>query len=176
MMNISKIFKSNLTQLVFLGILVALQVILNRLSFGPTMVKVSLSFIGSCLLGYFFDPFWAGVGGGVSDLLTSAIFGQEGGFFPGFTLSAILAAVIYSIFFKERRVKVWQVVSAVLLVTLIVNVGLNTFWLHLMYGLNFKAALMMRMTKELIVPWIQMVVVYIVLNAIARVKIEKYFR
>ena len=175
-MNSKRISGSELTQLVFLGILVALQVVLNRLAVGPTMVKVSLSFIGSALLGYFFNPFWAGVGGGVSDLLTYAIFGQEGGFFPGFTLSAILAPVIYSLFFREKKVKLWQIVAAVLLVTLIVNLGLNTLWLHLMYGMNFKAALSLRLVKELITPWLQMLILYFILNALGRVKIEKYFK
>lgn len=169
-------FNSELTQLVFLGIIVALRIVLSRFTIGPTMIKVGLSFVADALLGYFFNPFWAGVGGGVSDLLTSALFGQEGGFFPGFTLSAILAPVIYSCFFKSRQVKLWQIIVSTLLVTLIVNLGLNTLWLHLMYGLNFKAALLTRLAKELITPWLQILVLYLLLNALARVKINKYLR
>ena len=42
-----------------------------------------------------------------------------------------------------------------------------------MYGLDFRAALIQRAPKELIVPWIQMVVIYFVLEALSRVKIKK---
>ena len=53
------------------------------------------------------------------------------------------------------------------------NIGMNTLWLHIMYNLDFKAALIQRLPKETIVPWIQMVVIYFVLQAISRVKIKK---
>ena len=42
-----------------------------------------------------------------------------------------------------------------------------------MYGMNFNAALIQRLPKETIVPWIQMVISYFVLQAVSRVKIKK---
>lgn len=166
-------FKLKLQDLVFLALLVAINIILQKISFGPTYLKVGLGFIGSTLLGYYFGPLWGGIGAGASDLLSSAIFGQEGGFFPGFTLSAIVAAVIYGLFLYKKDIKIWRIVAATILVTIIVNIAMNTYWIHIMYGLNFKAALISRLMKESIVPWIQMVVIYIVLQALQRVKIRK---
>lgn len=166
-------FKLKLQDLVFLALLVAINIILQKISFGPTYLKVGLGFIGSTLLGYYFGPLWGGIGAGASDLLSSAIFGQEGGFFPGFTLSAIVAAVIYGLFLYKKDVKIWRIVASTILVTIIVNIAMNTYWIHIMYGLNFKAALISRLMKESIVPWIQMVVIYIVLQALQRVKIRK---
>ncbi|MGQ5709878.1 folate family ECF transporter S component [Lactobacillus sp. PSON] len=162
-----------LRDLILLGIVVAMKVVLNQFSFGPAMVKVGLGFIGNVLLGYLFGPIWGAVGGGVSDLVASALFGQQGGFFIGFTLSAIVGPFIYGLFFYQKPIKIWRIIVATLLVTLIVNVGMNTMWVHILYGLDIRAALVQRAPKEIIVPWLQMIVSYFVLRAVSRVKIRK---
>ncbi len=168
-----EIVKTDLQRLVLLGIIVAIKIILEQFSFGPAMVKVGLGFIGSVLLGYLFGPLWGSVGGGISDLVSSAIFGNQGGFFIGFTLTAMAGPLIYALFFYHKSVRIWRIVTATLLVTLIVNVGMNTFWVHLLYNVDFKVALFERLPKEIIVPWIQMFITYFVLQAISRVKIKK---
>lgn len=165
--------KIDLQGLVLLGLLVAMNIVLQKLSFGPATVKVGLGFIGNIMLGYYFGPFWGGIGGMLTDLLTSVIFGFEGGFFPGFTLSAIVAVVIYGFFLFQKPVKIWRITAATLLVTIIVNVLMNTYWLHILYGLNLKAAFTQRVLKEAIVPWLQIIIGYIVLKALQRVKIKR---
>lgn len=172
-MSIKKWLDINLQELVLLGIIVAMKIVLAQISFGPATVKVGLGFIGNVLLGFLFGPIWGAVGGGVSDLVTSALFGQQGGFFIGFTLSAIAAPFIYGLFFYQQKVKIWRIIVATVLVTLIVNIGMNTLWVHVMYNLDLKAALVQRLPKELVVPWLQMIITYFVLEAISRVKINK---
>ena len=171
-----KLRKLNLQEPIFLGILTALDLFLQKLSFGPVMVKVGLGFIGASLLGYFFGPWWASVGALACDLLSSALFGQEGGFFIGFTISAMLSAAIYGAFYYERPVKIWRIVAATLLVTVIVNILLNTLWLHLMYGLAWRAAFVTRLPKELLVPWLQMAVSYLVLKAVAQIDAKRLLK
>ncbi|MBA1395210.1 folate family ECF transporter S component, partial [Lactobacillus sp. XV13L] len=100
-------------------------------------------------------------------------FGNQGGFFIGFTLTAMMGPFIYGLLFYQKPVKVWRIILATLLVTVIINIGLNTYWLHLLYGLDLRAALVQRLPKEAISPWIQMVVDYFVLTALARIKIKK---
>lgn len=172
-MNTKKILRTDLQQLVFLGIVVAMKIILSQFSFGPVMVKVRLGFIGSVLLGYLFGPLWGTIGGGISDLISSALFGDKGGFFIGFTLTAMAGPFIYALFLYNKPVKIWRIIASTILVTVIVNIGMNTLWLHIMYGINFNAALIQRLPKEMIVPWIQMVISYFVLQAVSRVKIKK---
>lgn len=162
-----------LRDLILLGIIIAMKVILAQFSFGPAMVKVGLGFIGSVMLGYIFGPVWGSVGGGISDLVSSAIFGNQGGFFIGFTLTAMVGPLIYGLFFYNKEVKIWRIIAATTLVTIIVNIGMNTLWLHLLYGVDFKVALIQRLPKETIVPWVQMVITYFVLQAISRVKMYK---
>lgn len=162
-----------LRDLVLLGVIVAMKVVLEQFSFGPAMVKVGLGFIGSVLLGFLFGPIWGAVGGGISDLVSSAIFGNQGGFFLGFTLSAMIGPFIYGLFFYQKPLKIWRIIVATVLVTLIVNIGMNTMWVHLLYGVDLRAALIQRAPKEIIVPWLQMVVTYFVLEAVSRVKIKR---
>ncbi|MDF7638398.1 folate family ECF transporter S component [Lactobacillus sp. ESL0791] len=168
-----KWLKIDLQGLVLLGLVVAIKVILGKIAFGTATVRLSLGFVGSVMLGYFFGPVWGSVGGGVSDLVSSALFGNSGGFFLGFTLSAMVGPLIYGLFFFDRQVKLWRVIAATLLVTIVVNIGLNTLWVHLLYGMEFKAALIQRLPKETITPWLQIFASYFVLTALSRVKIKK---
>ena len=164
-MNTKKLLKTDLQRLIFLGIIVAMKIILGQFSVGPATVKVGLGFIGSVLLGYFFGPVWGTIGGGISDLVASAIFGNQGGFFIGFTLTAMVGPLIYALFLYNKPVKIWRIVVSTILVTIIVNIGMNTLWLHIMYNMNFNAALIQRLPKELIVPWIHMVIILSVSTA-----------
>ena len=172
-MTTKEMFKVELRDLVLLGFVVAIKVVLSRFSLGTTVVHVSLGFVGSVMLGYLFGPVWGAIGGGISDFVSSAFFGNQGGFFIGFTLSAMIGPLIYGLLFYKKPVKTWRIILATILVTVIVNIGLNTLWVHLMYGMDLKAALIQRIPKETIVPWIEMVVTYFVLQAISRVKIRR---
>ncbi|WEV70491.1 folate family ECF transporter S component [Lactobacillus sp. ESL0785] len=166
-------FKLQLRDLILLGMVVAMKIILKQFSIGTQVVHISLDFIGNVLLGYLFGPIWGAVGGGIGDLVSSAFFGNQGGFFAGFTVSAMLGPVIYGLLLYRQPIKIGRIVVATIMVTVIINLGLNTLWLHLLYGLDFKAALLQRGAKELIVPWMQMFVTYFVLQALSRVKIRK---
>ncbi|MBC6341446.1 folate family ECF transporter S component [Lactobacillus kimbladii] len=172
-MTIKEMLKVELRDLVLLGIIVAMKIILSRFTVGTTIVHVSLGFIGSVMLGYLFGPVWGSIGGGISDLVSSALFGNQGGFFLGFTLSAMIGPFIYGLVFYQKPVKVWRIILATLLVTVVVNIGLNTLWVHLLYGMDFRVVLIERIPKEAITPWLEMIISYFVLNAISRVKIKR---
>ncbi|RVU71391.1 MULTISPECIES: folate family ECF transporter S component [Lactobacillus] len=172
-MNLKKAVNLELRELVLLGVIVAIKIVLSQFSFGPAFVKVGLGFIGSVMLGYLFGPLCGAIGGGISDLVSSAIFGNQGGFFIGFTLTAMAAPFIYGLFFYQKPLKVWRVIVATLLVTIIVNIGMNTLWIHFLYGVNLQAVFLQRLPKEIIVPWIQMLITCIVLQALSRVKIKR---
>ena len=172
-MTIKEMLKVELRDLVLLGIIVAMKIILSRFTVGTNIVHVSLGFIGSAMLGYLFGPVWGSVGGGIGDLVSSALFGNQGGFFLGFTLSAMVGPFIYGLVFYQKPVKIWRIILATLLVTVVVNIGLNTLWVHLLYGMDFRVALIQRIPKEAITPWLEMIISYFVLNAISRIKIKR---
>lgn len=172
-MTTKEMFKVELRDLVLLGFVVAIKIVLSRFTIGTTIVHIGLGFIGSVLLGYMFGPVWGAVGGGISDLVSSALFANQGGFFIGFTLSAMVGPHIYGLILYKKPVKIWRIILATLLVTVIVNLGMNTLWLHFLYGMDFKVALIQRVPKEAIAPWLEMIITYFVLRALSRVKIRR---
>lgn len=157
--------------------MVAISVVLQKISFGTPITQVGLGFIGTALMGRFFGPVWAGIGSGLADILNSIILGVLGGFYPGFTLSAVATGVIYGIFLYRQTLsddwrKIWRIIVSVLLVTVIVYVIMNTLWITHMTNGNFAHLLGIRLPKQLILPWIQMLILALITIALDRVKIE----
>lgn len=52
--------------------------------------------------------------------------------------------MIYALFLYQKPIKWWRIIAATLLVTLVVNVLMNTYWIHLLYGLDLRAAFLQR--------------------------------
>lgn len=70
-----------------------------------------------------------------------------GAFFPGWTLSAMAAGVIYGCFFYKKPLSLVRVFVAELTVSIICNMLLGTLWLQIMYGKAFFAILPARVIK-----------------------------
>ncbi|MDO4911952.1 MAG: folate family ECF transporter S component [Lactobacillus sp.] len=156
-------------KIALLGLMIALKVVLERISFGTTLFEVGLGFIGSVILAYLFGPWWGLVAGGVSDLISSAIFGNAGGFFIGFTLTAMAGPMIYGLVLYRKKPTIWRIILAIVLVCLIVNLGMNSLWLNMMYKEPWGPLLTIRATKQLIIAPIQCVVTYFVLQVLDRI-------
>ena len=161
--------KLELRDVILLGMVIAIKIILGKFTVGSQLLQVGLGFIGSVMLGYLFGPLWGFAGGAISDLVNSAIFGNMGGFFIGFTLTAAVGPMIYGFFFYKKPVQIWRVIAATIVVAIVCNIGMNTLWLHIMYNMPFMKTLGVRIVKEMISPWIQMVVTWFVLQALSRV-------
>jgi ECF transporter S component (folate family) len=78
-----------------------------------------------------FGPVAALVFGFIADILGFLVI-SPGTFFPGYTLSAMLGAFIYSIFLYRTRITVLKIFLAKLTVNVFVNSILGSLWLHIM--------------------------------------------
>lgn len=112
-------------------------------------IKIGFSSISNQLVYYLFGPVVGGCFGGALDLLKYFIK-PTGEFFPGWTFNAILAGVLYGIFYYKKPASFLRVLAAEFVVALICNVLLGTLWLQMMYGKAFLALLPMRALKNLI--------------------------
>ena len=95
----AKEFKS-IKSMVFAALLVALHTVLAvfvSIQVTPSL-RISVSFLANCAIGYMFGPVMGFVCGGLGDLIQFVIKPQ-GAYFPGWTLSAALAGFIYGLFF-----------------------------------------------------------------------------
>ena len=128
---------TRLLRLTRLAALIALQVVLSR--FVPINVGQSLKFSfgfvpvvlagalegvpGSCLVAL------------LSDLIGATLF-PSGRFFIGYTLTAVLSAVLYGLFFCHRRTKRSFLITllAFALNAVLITLGLNTLMIAFQYG------------------------------------------
>ena len=128
----------------------AIAIVLGSLSIdlGPS-VRIGFSGIPNELVHYLFGPAAGSLFAGALDILKYMIK-PVGGFFPGFTLVAMLAGVIYGSFYYRKPLSLGRVFAAHLVVSLVCNVLLNTLCLSLLYGKAFMVLLPPRVIKNLI--------------------------
>lgn len=142
---------ANLRTVVMCGLLAAIAVILSymtTINVGP-YIKIGFSGIPNRVVDFLFGPVVGGIFGGVLDIL-KFIIKPDGTYFPGFTFDAMLGGVIYGSFLYRKKIKLWRVALACLLVKLIVNCGFNTLWISILAGKGFLVLLPMRIVKNLI--------------------------
>lgn len=148
---------------VFSGLLVAMNVILTHmlgLMITPT-IRVSFGFLPVSFTSMLFGPVVGGIAAAAGDIAGALAFPQ-GQFFPGFTLSEILGGVIYALFLFNKPKTILRVALAVLCISVIVDAGLNTYWLTILYGKGFFVLLPARLVKIAIMLPVQTAMIYTV--------------
>lgn len=108
--------------------------------------------------------------GGIADLIKYLVH-PTGPFFPGFTISGMASGFLYGLVLYKKPLSLKRVILANGLVTLIVNVCMNTYWLTLLYGSAFFAILPARMVKEVIMLPISVILFYTVARMLTKAQI-----
>ena len=131
------------------GFLLAIQMVLS--SYGVIEVsdslKISLAHLAVAPTAILFGPVVAGLQGALSDLL-GFLLKPSGPYFPGFTLSAALLGVVYGLLLYKTKRSAWQIIAARVIVCVVINIGLNTLFLTMLYGPSRLATLPLRAMKN----------------------------
>lgn len=158
------------------AMLIALQVVLGKLSIGdPNILKISLSFIATALIGYYLGPWIGGLSMVINDLISNTILSSGSLFFPGYTFSAFVSGVIAGLFLYNQKITWQRVFVYEFFQILISNVIFNTLWIYLMSlsssstGRTFMALLTVRLPKEVITWPIEAFIILIILKQLARI-------
>ena len=133
------------------AMLAALALILNSvasINIGP-YVKIGFSGIPNQIADYLFGPITGCLFAGVLDIVKFFIR-PDGPFFFGFTFNAMLSGLIYGTLLYRRPVSIKRIVIAEFFVKLVINCGLNTLWISMLYGKGFIALLGPRVIKNVI--------------------------
>ena len=133
------------------AMLAALALILNSvasINIGP-YVKIGFSSIPNQIADYLFGPITGCLFAGVLDIVKFFIR-PDGPFFFGFTFNAMLSGLIYGTLLYRRPVSIKRIVIAEFFVKLVINCGLNTLWISMLYGKGFIALLGPRVIKNVI--------------------------
>ena len=114
------------------------------------IVEFGVGFVGSAISGALLGPFYATITAVAYDILDFFLSNTGYMFFPGFTLSAGLGGLIYGwgLWRKEKSLK--QIAITVLIITLVINIILNSLWIKMMYGTAWMVLIQPRLIKNLI--------------------------
>ncbi|MCI9074321.1 MAG: folate family ECF transporter S component [Dorea sp.] len=130
------------------AMLLAVAVVLGFYSLQVTdFIKIGFAFLADELTGMLFGPVVGGLMGGAADLVKYLVR-PTGPFFPGFTISGAASGIIYGMVLYKRPLTIRRTALANALVMIVVNIGLNTYWLTLLYGNAFFAILPARAIKQ----------------------------
>ena len=128
----------------------ALSVVLSYYSIRVTPnLKVGLGALPKELVDYLFGPFVGPLFGGAMDII-KYMLQPDGGFMPGFTFNAMLAAFIYGMFLYQKPLSLKRMLIAKLIVVVLCNIILGTWWLSMINGRAWIALLPARAIKNLI--------------------------
>ena len=162
------------------GFLVAISIVMTRFAYimvplaGVSALRISFGDLPLMLSGMMFGPLVGGLTGLAADLI-GFLINPQGPYHPGFTLSSILWGVIpgiimYTLRGKKGYDKLFSfknILIAVTVVTIVVSLGLNTYWLSNLFGKGFIVLLPTRVLAALI---------SIPLNAIILKSLLKYLK
>lgn len=151
--------------LVLCGLMAAIAIVLSMvasISIGP-YVKIGFSGIPNRIVEFLFGPVVGCIFGGALDLLKFMIK-PDGPFFFGFTFNVMLAGLIYGCLLYHKPLSIKRIIIAEFLVKLIVNCGLNTLWISMLYGKAFFVLLPMRLLKNVIMLPIDSAIVFFALS------------
>ncbi len=182
-MKIINLFKESYKELkktdaiVFAGILLAISVFIDRFSISiGNIAKLGFGFVITCASATLFGPVYSGILGGVGDILKHFI-SQNGSYFFGWTLNPILAGIVYGIFLYKKGFDInnkkqflIRIIVAKIIVGLVINIGLGSYWIYLTSGKAFLGLLQIRATKEIVIFPIQIIILFYVLPIISKLK------
>lgn len=147
-----------------IALLMALEIILTRfVSIQTPIVRIGFGFLPSAMIGMLFGPWIGGTAGILTDL-AGTFLGGSAVFFPGFTLSAFLGGFIYGVFLHNKPKSLWRISLAVLVITIFVNLGLNTLWIYMLTKEAAIAILPARLIQNAILAPIRIALIYFVAN------------
>lgn len=143
------------------ALMIALSVVLTRFASlriaigGVEGVRLGLGALPNVLAGVTLGPIYGAVSGGIADVVGFAL-SPMGGYMPHFTLSAALTGAIPGLVFRlfqpKRRgpAAVLPLAASIAAGTVIVSWGLTPYFLHTLFGLDYRVILIPRIVAGLI--------------------------
>ncbi len=166
----------NLKTLSASAMLLAITVVLGFYRLQITdYLRIGFDFIAKELTAMFFGPVAACAVAGLADII-SYIIKPVGAFFPGLTISAMLAAVIYGVVLYKKPLSLKRVIVANTLVTVFINMLLNTYWMTILYGNGFMAIFPARVVKQLLMLPIEVVLFYTVAKVLMKARLPELMK
>lgn len=154
-------FKLNTKSITTLGLLVAVEIILNRfLSINAWNIKVGFQFVPVVVGAIIYGPVGGAIVGGLGDFIGAILF-PIGAYFPGFTLTAALMGAVFGLSLHKKQTTL-RIAQAVLFNQLILSLLLNSLWISILYGSPYSGLLATRIFQTAVLIPVQFIVIQVI--------------
>lgn len=153
----------------------ALAMILEQFTIKVGAFKLGVSGLPNELVHFLFGPVVGGTFGGAMDIL-KFLTKPDGGFFFGYTLTAITAGVIYGAFWYKKPLSLPRILAARLAVILVCNLFMNTLWISMTTGKAFLALLPVRAMKNFTMWPVDSLLFFVVAGALEKAGVFRGLR
>ena len=96
-----------------------------------------------------------------------------GAFFPGYTVTTMVTMLIYALGFYNRKITIPRIAITKLIVNVLCNIGLNSYWNSILMGKAFTVFLVGSATKNLLLWPVEVLVMVLVFRLVTPI-MEKY--
>ena len=132
-------------------------------------LRISVGFVCNASVGMLYGPVVGMMTGFCTDVLGFLLSpNNNAGYFPGYTLTAIVGGLIYGLTLYKGKPTLGRCIVAKLSVNLLCNIGLNGLWSVIVYQKGFWALLPGRLYKNLVLLPLEVGLLYLVANVVLR--------
>lgn len=136
------------------AIFIALKIVMDamniRINITPQL-RIEFGWLCNAMIGMLFGPVVAMMSGAAVDMLGWLANNGGGGYFPGFTLTAILTGLVWGLVLYQKEIVWWRCLIARSFINIVFHIFLNSVWMKLYFGKSFIVAdLPLRIGKNLL--------------------------
>lgn len=157
----------NIKVLTSAAMLVAVAIVLGffKLPIGPTL-EIHFTSLPIAIAGALLGPIIGSIIGALSDI-GAYVVKPTGPFFAGFTLSAAVTGFIFGIMLHKKKITWIRILAAQIIVTIIVGMVMNSFWLSMLFDKGFIVIMTSRIVKEVLMIPINTFILAVLTKALA---------
>ncbi len=130
-------YLKNTKYLAIMAVFIALHVVVSSMYIPVAEnLRISVAFLVTGIEGAIIGPAAALVSGALADLIGFMLF-PSGPFFFGYTLTAMIGAMIWGMFLYNQKITVLKLACAKIILNYFVNVLMGSLWSSMLYSKGF---------------------------------------
>ena len=140
-------------------------------------LRITFTFVPVALAGWLFGIVPAVIVGALGDILGCTLFPQ-GAYFFGYTVTSMLSGLIFGIFLYKKAPKdiFLYVILSKFLVSLLLNVGLNSYWATFFVPKSFLVIMWGKVLKNAVMLPVEVIVLFAVIEGLRRAGVQKMYK
>jgi len=140
-------------------------------------LRITFTFVPIALAGWLFGIVPAVIVAIIGDVLGCLLFPQ-GAYFFGYTLTSMLTGVIFGLFLYKKDAKniIWFVLLSKFLVSLLLNIGLNSYWATFFVPKSFWVIAWGKLIKNAVMLPIEIIVLFAVIEGLRHAGVQKMYK